>query len=106
MPGTYFVADSSRICGSLCGFIGCFERFHLDESGADVKMNGMGCLDGLVKGILTEGCWIRDEIVNQKKVMGEFLDYNPMLKRDSFPPAHKAWLIKLSTRIWSLAESI
>ncbi len=54
MPSTYFVADSSRICGDLCGFIGGFGRFHLDESGADVKMNGMGCLDGLGKGILTE----------------------------------------------------
>ena len=49
-----FVADSSRICGDLYGFIGGFERFHLDELGADVKMNGMGCLDGLGKGILTE----------------------------------------------------
>ena len=60
-PG--FVADSSRICGDLCRFIGGFERFHLDVSGMIVKMNGMGCLDGLVKGILTEGCGSRDEIV-------------------------------------------
>ena len=64
-----FVADSSRICGVLCGFIGGFERFHLDESGAIVRMNGMGCLDGLVKEILTEGCGSWDELVNQKKVM-------------------------------------
>ena len=50
----------SRICGDLYGFIGEFGRFHLDELGADVKMNGMGCLDGLVKGILTEGKWYLD----------------------------------------------
>ena len=70
MPSTYFVADSSRICGDLYGFIGGFERFHLDELGADVKMNGMGCLDGLVKGILMKGCGGRDEIMNKKNVMG------------------------------------
>ena len=47
-----FVADSSRICGDLYGFIWGVGRFHLDESGVIVKMNGMGCLDGLGKGIL------------------------------------------------------
>ncbi len=26
-----FVEDSSRICSDLCGFIGKFGRFHLDE---------------------------------------------------------------------------
>ena len=62
-----FVADSSRIYCDLCGFIGGFERFHLDESGTIVKMNGMGCLDGWEKGNLMEGCGTRDEIVNQKK---------------------------------------
>ncbi len=66
-----FVEDSSRICGDLCGFIGGFERFHLDESGADVKMNGMGCLDGLGKAILMKGCGGRDEIMNKKKCNGE-----------------------------------
>ena len=65
-----FVADSSRICGDLCGFIGGFGRFHLDEFGADVKMNGMGCLAGLGKGILMKGCGGRDEIMNKKNVMG------------------------------------
>ena len=69
MPSTYFVADSSRICGDLSGFIGGFGRFHLDESGADVKMNGMGCLDGWEKGKLMEGCWGRDE--RMKKCNGE-----------------------------------
>ena len=63
MPSTYFVADSSRICGSLCRFIGGFERFHLDESGVFIKIKGKGCLDGWGKGILTEGCGSRDEIV-------------------------------------------
>lgn len=60
----------SRIYGDLCVFIGGFGRFHLDELGAIVKMNGMGCLDGLGKGILTEGCVGRDEIMNKKNVMG------------------------------------
>ena len=60
-----FVADSSRICGDLYGFIEGLGRFHLDESGADVKMNGMGCLDGWGKGILTEGCGSRDEIMKK-----------------------------------------
>ena len=41
-----FVADSSRICGNLCGFIGNFLGFHLDESGEFIKMNGKGRLDG------------------------------------------------------------
>ena len=63
MPSTYFVADLFRICGDLYGFIGLFGRFHPDELGAIVRMNGMGCLDGLVKGILTEECRSRDEIV-------------------------------------------
>lgn len=55
MPSTYFVADSSRICGDLCGFIEEFGRFHLDVSRELIKING--------KGILTEGCGSRDEIV-------------------------------------------
>lgn len=55
MPSTYFVADSSRICGDLYGFIGGFGRFHLDESWELIKIKG--------KGILMEGCGSRDEIV-------------------------------------------
>jgi hypothetical protein len=62
-----FVADSSRICCDLCGFIGLFGRFHLDESGELIKIKGKGCLDGLVKWNLMKGCGTRDEIVNQKK---------------------------------------
>ncbi len=50
-----FVADSSRICGDLSGFIGGFGRFHLDESGELIKVDGKGCLDGWKEGILTEG---------------------------------------------------
>ena len=60
-----FVADSSRICSDLYGFIGGLGRFHLDESGADVKMNGMGCLDGWGKENLMDGCGSRDEIMKK-----------------------------------------
>ncbi|MBQ4024236.1 MAG: hypothetical protein II611_02455 [Treponema sp.] len=55
-----FVADSSRICGVLCGFIGGFGRFHLDESGRLIKMGGWGDLDGCGEVILTEGKWYLD----------------------------------------------
>ena len=50
-----FVADSSRICGDLYGFIGGFGRFHLDESGVLIKADGKGCLDRCGEVILTEG---------------------------------------------------
>ncbi|MBR4248051.1 MAG: hypothetical protein IKQ13_13790 [Treponema sp.] len=52
-PG--FVADSSRICDVLCGFIGEFERFHLDESGELIKTDVWGSLDEWDRVILTEG---------------------------------------------------
>ena len=55
-----FVEDSSRICGDLCGFIGGFGRFHLDESGELIKTDGWGGLDGWDDCILTEGKWYLD----------------------------------------------
>ena len=67
-----FVEDSSRICGDLCRFIGGFERFHLDELGADVKMNGMGCLDGWDEVILTEGKWYLDGKKRYAPIRKEF----------------------------------
>lgn len=49
-----FSAILSRICGSLCGFIGGFGRFYLDESEVAVKMNCSVCLDESDAVILTE----------------------------------------------------
>ena len=76
MPSTYFVADSSRICGDLYGFIGGFGRFHLDESGVIVKMNGMGCLDGWEKGnlIKEKGC------LDKKTICLEMAEFRTILE--------------------------
>ena len=49
-----FVANSSRICGDLCGFIGGFGRFHLDESGEFIKMDGWGGLDEWKRNVLMD----------------------------------------------------
>lgn len=57
-PG--FAAIYADLSGNLGDFI-------LMKSGELIKINGKGCLDGWGKGILTEGCGSRDEIVNQKK---------------------------------------
>ena len=58
VPASFFYpalqSDSSRICGSLCGFIGGFGRFHLDELEVAVKMNCSACLDESDAVILTE----------------------------------------------------
>ena len=44
----------SRICGSLCGFIGGFGRFHLDESGGLIKMDACVCLDEWKRNVLMD----------------------------------------------------
>jgi len=58
VPASFFYPAfskiSSRICGSLCGFIGGFGRFHLDESGELIKTDGWGGLDEWDRVILTE----------------------------------------------------
>ena len=59
VPASFFYPAlstiSSRICGDLCGFIGGFGRFHLDESGEIIKTDGCGCLDGWDEVILMGG---------------------------------------------------
>lgn len=58
-PG--FVADSSRICGVLCGFIGEFGRFYLDESEEFIKMDNNAHLDKSDTSIKTNGKFYADE---------------------------------------------
>ncbi|MCR5318818.1 MAG: hypothetical protein K6E22_11380 [Treponema sp.] len=64
VPASFFYPAlstiSSRICGHLCGFIGGFGRFHLDESGELIKMDACVCLDEWDEVILTEGKWYLD----------------------------------------------
>ena len=64
-PG--FVADSSRICGDLCGFIVEFGRFHLDESGEIIKIDNNAHLDKSDTSIKTNGKFYTDE----KKIMAQ-----------------------------------
>ncbi len=56
-----FVADSSRMCGDLYGFIGGFGRFHLDESEEFIKMDNNAHLDKSDTSIKTNGKFYADE---------------------------------------------
>ena len=68
MPSTYFVVDLFRICGDLCGFIGGFGRFHLDESGEFIKIKGKGIL------IKEKGC------LDKKTICLEMAEFRTILE--------------------------